>query len=137
MLFVLLDKLCLHNRNNDKMIYIEHLNEKTGLDWSSWAKQNAPVLLEVRALNKTDCADLTSPWATTIAEEMFFDATMTCLAETIDQDNVVSTLFKLLVLISPSLQLLPGIAGHPQLIEIETEEDGKLPLASVTLHYRG
>ena len=86
-----------------------------------WAKVNAPELLELRGLTKSDCSDLISPWAMTREQEDFFDATMSCLAETIDQDNTISTLFKLLVLVSTSKEARPGIAEHPKLMEVETE----------------
>ena len=46
---------------------------------------------------------------------------MRCIAETIDLDSTVYTLFNLFVLASPSQKAVPSIAVGPPLIEIQKE----------------
>ena len=118
---LLMQIMFLYNKDNDRVTILKQLNAQSGWDMDDWAKVNAPEMFELRGLTKSDYADLTSPWAITRQQEEFFDATMSCLAETIHQDKIVRRLFQLLILVSPSKDMLPGIAGHPLLIEIETE----------------
>ena len=75
----------------------------------------------MRGLSKADFADFVSPWAINIADEEFFAETMCCIAETIDFDSTVFTLFNLLVMVSPPQKTVPHIAGNHRLKEIQTE----------------
>ena len=85
----------------------------------NWAEENNPEILTMRGLTRNDFADLKSPWAITREEEDYLDETMGLIAETIDQDSTVYTMFNLLVLASPSQKAVPSIAENPLLKEIQ------------------
>ena len=121
MVFMMLDVMFLYKKGNEKMSLAEQYRGINMVSESilKWAQANAPGLLTMRGVRKSDCAFLASPWAARMEDEDLFDATMTSVAEIIGNDSALYTLYSLLVLASPPVVAAPNIADNPKLKEIQ------------------